>query len=391
MPKLPTLNWKPAPPGGAERLAHWLELWRLEQDLRRENPDYAAAFKPNPRDKWASEGKLVYLATRHPFKDKTDHPFDEALKIGQIRLLDPRMFAEVRRARYVAVIAGWGDDAYLAAPFGPFEVPATTTEWITGIPTSALSVLCLWNTRTLPSAILKRSWLVGELSLEQLADAWAVFRHAMTGVELDDRLLALVGCSITHPRDPRRLYQAEELGFFAFHGSEQNLPPNDSVDVIHDPEDVILHRRSTQLASLSPPSPPSRNISAPPSWNGRENMPADFRKFIASAQNLPEEQSLSAHTASGKRYALRWIVKGRGVSLLISQTSVPTRMRVSVGDNLTARPSESLDGSTLISTTGEKILTVKGAEAETDTASLRDRFILFSKEGIPLELEEVLQ
>jgi hypothetical protein len=78
-----------------------------------------------------------------------------------------------------------------------------------------LKVLCLWNTRTLSAEILKRSWLVGNLTAAEREDAWTVFRHATTGVDLDDRLLAQVGCSVVHPRDPRIEYQREEAGMMA--------------------------------------------------------------------------------------------------------------------------------------------------------------------------------
>jgi hypothetical protein len=137
------------------------------------------------------------------------------LKKGQIRLLDPLLFDEFRRPLYVALIAEWGPGAFLTAPFGPFLEPATKTEWLTGRQENSLRVLCLWNVRTVSTEVLQRSWHVDDLAAQELQDAWQVFRHATTGADLEERLLAQVGCPVVHPRDPRITYQEEEARLLA--------------------------------------------------------------------------------------------------------------------------------------------------------------------------------
>src|SRR5439155_13989361 len=105
------------------------------------------------------------------------------------------------------------EKSYLVAPFGDYQEPATTTEWLTGRD-GPLRVLCLWNTRDYPARWLELGWVVDELNERELADAWEVFRHATTGVPLSDHLREQVGAPIVHPRDPRLAYQAEEARFF---------------------------------------------------------------------------------------------------------------------------------------------------------------------------------
>jgi hypothetical protein len=205
MPKLPILKWKPAPPGRAERLARWFAEWNLVQKLRRENPEFAEPLRPNrgPSD------------TPCPEPEPPVAPFAHELVKGQIRLMDPLLFVEFRRPIYVALIARWGPNSFISAPFGPFLEPATKAEWLTGRTEHALCVLCLWNARTLPVEVLRRSWHVDDLTAQELQDAWQVFRHAATGAELEDRLLTQVGCPIVHRRDPRIAYQQEEASLLA--------------------------------------------------------------------------------------------------------------------------------------------------------------------------------
>src|ERR1019366_6525983 len=144
MPKLPTLKWKPAPPGRAERLARWFAEWNLVQNLRREDPQFAEPFRPNR----GQPGTLC------PDPEPPVAPFDPELAKGQIRLMAPLLFAEFRRPIYVAMIAEWGPNSFLTAPFGSFLEPATKAEWLTGRPEHALRVLCLWNARTMPAEVL---------------------------------------------------------------------------------------------------------------------------------------------------------------------------------------------------------------------------------------------
>ena len=216
MPKLPQLRWKAAPPGRAERLARWLDEWRLEQELRQSDPDYA---------------RPVQLSQDESVLDYRFHqliaPFDPEPIPRDVRLLSPLLFEACNRPVYVAILAR-KVDWFIVAPFGPFLEPATKTEWDTGRTDLPLRVLCLWNARTLPAEIIAQSWVVDTLAPNEQQAAWAVFQHATRGVALSEDLLGSVGCPITHPRDPRIQYQAEEIDLFKpMAGSATTMPQPD--------------------------------------------------------------------------------------------------------------------------------------------------------------------
>jgi hypothetical protein len=245
MPKLPHLPRRPRPTGEAERLSRWFREWDLEQRLREEDPEYAEPMVSPPIE---NRSHFRNLAAQNLIA-----PFDTEVKVGQIRILHGGMFSEVRRPMHVAILSEWpprettsdegvrqplersrnilpfsagqsrfdefseettGEKSYLIAPFGDYREPATTTEWFTGRDAGPLRVLCLWNTRDCPERWLELGWLVGEMSEKELANAWEVFRHAITGVPLSDRLRPEVGAPVIHPRDPRLAYQAEEARLF---------------------------------------------------------------------------------------------------------------------------------------------------------------------------------
>jgi len=217
----------------------------LEQRLREEESEYAEPMRPPPIENRSHHRELA--------AQNLIAPFDTEVKVGQIRILHGGMFAEVRRPMHVAILSEWppletGSDeearqpsevsrriipltagrnllsdtsretieekSYLIAPFGDYREPAATAEWLTGREAGTLRVLCLWNTHDYPARWLELGWLVGEMTEQELADAWEVFRHAFTGVPLSDRLRGQVGAPIIHPRDPRLAYQAEEARLF---------------------------------------------------------------------------------------------------------------------------------------------------------------------------------
>lgn len=203
MPKLPQLRWKAAPRGRAERLARWLDEWHLEQDLRQSDPDYERPVQLS-QDERVLDYRFHQLIA----------PFDPEPTPKDIRLLSPLLFGALSRPVYVAILAR-NAEWFIVAPFGPFLEPATKTEWATGRTEHALRVLCLWNSRTLPKEVIAQSWLVDRLELHEQKTAWAVFQHATRGTTLPEDLLSSVGCPITHPRDPRLQYQAEEINLLA--------------------------------------------------------------------------------------------------------------------------------------------------------------------------------
>jgi len=87
----------------------------------------------------------------------------------------------------------------------------------------SLKVLCLWNVRELPGAKVQRSWVVDELSRDELTDALRL-HEALATKETPTQMLAdRIGPPIQHPLDPRKEYLEEERSWmsrFAGHSAE---------------------------------------------------------------------------------------------------------------------------------------------------------------------------
>ncbi|HWZ94590.1 MAG TPA: hypothetical protein VNW30_05290 [Opitutaceae bacterium] len=203
MPKLPTLQWLPAPRGYAERLARWRDLWLIEQQIRTSEPEYAEPLPFAPRESQCEDPLWGRLAS----------PIiaDAEPEVGQIRLLAGWVVPKARRPVLVAVLYAWEGDVMVISPFGPFPEPATTSELLTGRSDAMLQVLSLWNTRTISSVNLKKSSrFVGHLSPQELTESRTVFRHSLAGDNMPELIWERVGSPIVNADDPRIVYQDEE-------------------------------------------------------------------------------------------------------------------------------------------------------------------------------------
>lgn len=135
--------------------------------------------------------------------------YDENIAVAQIRILSKQYTAEPDVIPYIAVVDKWDDDMWLIVPFSPYKTPATPGEMETGLDAYGLHVLQAWNGRTVQDAILKKSYLFGELSAKVRNDALALFRHEFGGVSLPPDFSARRGCPIVEAADPRREYLDE--------------------------------------------------------------------------------------------------------------------------------------------------------------------------------------
>ncbi len=219
--RLPHLPRRPRPAGEAERLSRWFRDRDMELQIRR-------------NQERRGEIHNVPVPLKDRIRKKTDPkewagPFHKGVKVGEIRSLVVGYTAVMVDPVFVAVLSEWPPNPEVKEPYSKekrfliakfsskrYSEPATTTEWITGIEKRPwLHVLSVWNSCDVSAGFLEEGWVEGKLSTEQLADAWEVFRHALTGVPLSDRVRAQVGAPIIHPRDPRIQYQIEEASRFA--------------------------------------------------------------------------------------------------------------------------------------------------------------------------------
>lgn len=135
--------------------------------------------------------------------------YDANIAVAQIRILSKQYTAEPDVIPYIAVVDKWDDDMWLIVPFSPYKTPATLGEMATGLDAHGLHVLQAWNGRTVQEAILKKSYLFGELSEKVRNDALALFRHEFGGVSLPSDFSTRRGSPIVEAADPRREYLHE--------------------------------------------------------------------------------------------------------------------------------------------------------------------------------------
>jgi len=137
---------------------------------------------------------------------------EKDLEAGEIRLLKPISHAASRRAWFIAVLERCGADGWYVAPFSALPLPAFEGELELGVrrPTY-LRTLCVWNVRRVNARALARaSWPCGRLGAADLRAARAAWNAWRTGAPLPRMLRDRVGPPLTHPRDPRREYEAAE-------------------------------------------------------------------------------------------------------------------------------------------------------------------------------------
>jgi hypothetical protein len=383
MPKLPHLPQRPPPPSEAERLSRWFREWDVEQQLRKENPEYAEPMRPPPVAERPQTRKLADL--------RLVTSFDSDVRVGQIRILHGGMFAEMRRPMHIAILSEWppsdGDSdneetqnvkrttenprnivpiatrrvgsieatpttiegkSYLVAPFGAYQEPATTTEWLTGRDVGPLQVLCLWNTRDYPARWLGLGWVVGEMTPQELADAWDVFRHALTGIPLSDRLRAQVGAPIIHPRDPRLAYQAEETRFFTI------VP------------EYAEYRWKIEETKKSDSQPETADTNVSQQSTGSRNIrPLGFPLWPLSQPTLQEEMAkgemaLAAGTASAGLRKWTYLIAELQVLLVLRLESDKQTVSINVYDT-SGKPSKTLNQAELINADGQAFAQISSA------------------------------
>lgn len=389
MPKLPHLPRRSPPPGEAARLSRWFRERDLALRLWEEMPEeYAKALRSPP------------ISERAHLREHADlvAPFDRDLQVGQIRILHGGMFPEMRRPMHVAILSEWPaaeapldegvrqtsrfsrnivplppsrrglsessealveEKSYLVSPFSDYSEPATTTEWLTGLEADPLRVLCLWNTRDYPAEWLELGWKVGELTPQELADAREVFRHALTGVPLSDRLRQQVGAPIFHSRDPRLAYQEEEARLFTI------VP------------EYAQYRWKLEEATRIQDSPGGfGGLSLPTS--GRNLRPAGLAYWPQAMEN--EELALAAATSTGGLRKMTYLISELQVRLVLRLESDKQTLSINVYDP-SGQPSKALDQAELVNASGEPLARLSSASGRVAKASMQNGFALRLVDG----------
>ena len=138
-------------------------------------------------------------------------PFDDKIEVGQIRLLSGALTPQFDYPVHFVVLDTWTKGCYLVASFSPYSSPATMTELLFPDNPPMQRVVSLWNTASVHTQKIQKSWIIGNFSKTELDDLWSIFRHAMTGIEIDTRLMDRVGCNVKSVRDLRIVYMSEQV------------------------------------------------------------------------------------------------------------------------------------------------------------------------------------
>ncbi|NMA44960.1 MAG: hypothetical protein GX945_00205 [Lentisphaerae bacterium] len=144
----------------------------------------------------------------------TQRPADfdwRQLQAGEIRLL-----SQPDTLCYVLIVQRWDTAHYLVLPFSRFPLPATDEEiLLSHTRTEYLSVLQLWNARTLHPLFLRRSWLVDTLTDDELALAQDALAYVLTGEGDCEHFINRMALPIRRPFDPRLDYKNTALEHYA--------------------------------------------------------------------------------------------------------------------------------------------------------------------------------
>ena len=130
--------------------------------------------------------------------EKREGNFDVPVKVGELRI-----FADYERP-LVGLLYKQVDDAWIVIPVSDFSVPATEQEILIG-----RRVYQLWNSFTVQSAFVERSWVVDEVALPDRKDLNAALLHVMVGDSISDDLANCMGLPILSLEDPRLEYERE--------------------------------------------------------------------------------------------------------------------------------------------------------------------------------------
>lgn len=170
----------------------FIQQWMLHKSLQ-PTPEEVAEFEKENSKYNASTAK----STKEP------KPFDyEDIKAGDIRLL-----ALPDEMCYVLVLNKLAS-SHIVVAFSKFSIPATDDELlISNTRAEYLSVLQLWNVRTMNQIFLRRSWLIDRVTDAELDLAASAVAHTMTGAEFNPEFADRVGMPITNPDDPRSDYK----------------------------------------------------------------------------------------------------------------------------------------------------------------------------------------
>lgn len=193
-------------------LRRWSIEWEIEQIL--DDADDAVPVEESAEASGSGEddGREAALALVRDY--------DPGLEAGEIRLLRPGLLPRVSRPVYVALLQVLSGSRFVIAPFSRFSHPAVSGEWLTGMSSPALRVLCIWNARVVPGELLAQSWRTGRLDDVRHDQALQVRAAHLDHTPLAPELDKDVGPPLSDFSEIRGDYLWEERNHFGTLGLE---------------------------------------------------------------------------------------------------------------------------------------------------------------------------
>jgi len=176
---------------------NYLSQWLLERELKQNSTSDLEFFSKD----WELE----------PLPNELQHPFDENIQAGQIRLFASDTQRNLNQFLYFAVLKEWDENEWLIAPFSSYSTPALPGELLFQREEIHLRTLCLWNARSVKDLLIRNSWIDSTLTPEEITDALSLFRTQLTGKKLPNSLKDRIGAHVLCSDDPRIEYQQEEI------------------------------------------------------------------------------------------------------------------------------------------------------------------------------------
>lgn len=190
----------------SDRRKHFLSEWSRERAIEKQ----LCATHVAPESTSEEQSDLFTV------KVPKARAFDFNVKPGDVRLLSPGQITDERRLAYIAVLDLHDEDGFaLVAPFSKYAYPAVKDEWLTGLDSTPLRVLQLWNATPMPRFLLAQSWRCCSLTDVELVTARDLYRHAIAGTWPEAGVREQTGLAIHDPSDERLAYQEEELAIYA--------------------------------------------------------------------------------------------------------------------------------------------------------------------------------
>lgn len=240
----------------------WYREWEIDQvfreaDAEDEGVEANESVARLPDDSANLGGNSLFKV---PAYDSEASGFDR----GSVRLLSSSVTGNDGRPIYVLMMGEWEPAWSWFMPFSNYSAPATDWELLTNLDPRPLQVLEVWNARSCPDELLRRSWFVTRVDMSLVEAAKALYGRMLGGGDkVLESLSARIGTKVFEPNDPRVEYLKTEMEMLN-HLTSLALK-HEEAEVRYEAENLVsfvarLPRREAPLALAAAGDSPDREL-----------------------------------------------------------------------------------------------------------------------------------